>query len=195
MPLPRIARLLKDAMGMDAASIGLSAVEQAARQSKAEPARPEPASTPGAEERLSGQEKAERELLRLMLANHAGARSPGVDEALFTRPEHVAAYRLLAPALASLPPGTPPDLGALLGSGEAADISAMLAALAMADRPLPDDAGELVARLQAGTLDRQIEGLQRKVAESERTTKGVPSGLLEELIALEHRRRALRSPA
>jgi DNA primase len=164
------------------------AVEQAARQAAPAPARPE--SAPG---RLSGEEKAEQELLRLLLANHPGVRSAGVAEDLFTRPEHRAAHRLLVPVLAALPPGEAPDLGALLGSPEAADISDMLAALAMADRPLPDDADGLVARLQAGALDRRMAELRRRLTEAERTGGGAPTSLLEELIALEHRRRDLRS--
>jgi hypothetical protein len=128
-----------------------------------------------------------------MLANHPDLLGSGLDESLFTRPEHLAAYRLLAPALASLSPGTPPNLGALLGSRDAADIAEMLAALAMVDRPL-DPVEDVVARLQTGALDRGIEVLRRRVAEAERTKKGVPSELLEELIGLERRRRDLRSP-
>jgi len=167
-----------------------AAVEQAARQGPPEAARPSPAP-----ERLTGEEKAEAELLRLMLANHPGVRSARVSEVLFTRPEHLAAYRLLAPALEALPPGEAPDLGALLGTAEAADVSAMLAALAMADRPLADDAVGLVARLEAGALDRRIEELRRRLTEAERASGEAPSALLEELIGLEHRRRELRSPA
>jgi DNA primase len=167
-----------------------AAVEQAARQIPPPPARPAPAA-----ERLSGEEKAEQELLRLMLANHPGVRLAGVTEELFTRPEHRAAYRLLAPVLEALPPGEAPDLGGLLGNREAADVSDMLTALAMADRPLADDAAGLVARVEAGALDRRIDGLQRRLAEAERAPSGAPSALLEELIALEHRRRELRSPA
>jgi DNA primase len=166
------------------------AVEQAAR--RAAPAPPRPTAAP---ERLTGEEKAEQELLRLMLANHPGVRFAQVAEELFTRPEHRAAYRLLAPALAALPPGEAPDLGALLGTREAADISAMLAALAMADRPLADDAAGLVARLEAGAVDRRIEELRRRLAEAEQASGPASSALLEELIGLEHRRRELRSPA
>ena len=167
-----------------------AAVEQASRRAQEEaPPVPTP---PG--ERLTGEEKAEQEVLSLMLANDPGLRRAGVGEDLFTRPEHRAAYRLLAPALEHLAPGTPPDLGALLGDHEAADVSSMLAALAMADRPLPEDASEVVGRLQARSLDRRIEGLRRKVAEAERSAAGVPSALLEELIGLERRRRELRSP-
>ena len=168
-----------------------TAVERAARQAKPEgpPAAPAPAA-----ERLTGEEKAEQELLRLMLANHAGLRAAGLSEDLFTRPEHRAAYHLLAPVVEALDAGTSPDLGALLASREAEDLSAMLAALAMADRPLPEDPAEVVGRLQAWALDQRIEALRRRVNETERTSGGAPSVLLEELIGLEHRRRDLRSP-
>jgi DNA primase len=164
------------------------AVERARRQ-LAESPRPVVA-----EERLSGPEKAEQELLRLMLANDPGLRSVRIEEELLTRREHLAAYRLLAPVLAALDPGEPPDLGALLASPDAADVSGMLAALAMVERPLVEDAGEVVSRLQAAVLDRRMEELRRQLAEAERAPGGAPSSVLEELIALEHRRRDLRSP-
>jgi DNA primase len=167
-----------------------AAVDQAARQAQPEA----PAAPPPATDRLSGEEKAEQELLRLMLANHPGIRTAGLGEDLFTRPEHRAAYHLLAPVVAALDPGTAPDLGALLASREAEDLSAMLAALAMTDRPLPEDPSEVVGRLQAWALDRRIEALHRRVTETERTPAGAPSVLLEELIGLERRRRDLRSP-
>jgi DNA primase len=167
-----------------------AAVDQAARQAQPEA----PAAPPPAADRLSGEEKAEQELLRLMLANHPGIRTAGLGEDLFTRPEHRAAYHLLAPVVAALDPGTAPDLGALLASREAEDLSAMLAALAMTDRPLPEEPSEVVGRLQAWALDRRIEALRRRVTETERTPAGAPSALLEELIGLEHRRRDLRSP-
>ena len=94
----------------------------------------------------------------------------------------------------ALDPGTVPDLGALLASREAEDLSAMLAALAMADRPLPEDPAEVAGRLLAWALDRRIEALHRRVTEAERSPAGAPSALLEELIGLERRRRDLRSP-
>lgn len=166
-----------------------AAVDEAVRQAPAAPARPaEPAA------RLTGEEKAEQELLRLMLANHPAVGETRLEEELFTRPEHRAAYRLLAPYLEALPPDEAPDLGALLSSPEAADISGMLAALAMVDRPLAEDAAGLVARLEVGALDRRIEDLRRRLAEAEKAGR-TSSALLTELIALEHRRRELRSPA
>lgn len=167
-----------------------AAVDQAARQGPSEA--PSPAAP--AADRLSGPEKAEQEMLRLMLANHPGLRAAGLGEDLFTRPEHRAAYHLLAPVVDALDPGTPPDLGALLGTRDAADLADMLAALAMVDRPLPEDPGEVVARLRAWALDRRIEAVRRRVAEAERSPGGAPSSLLEELIGLERRRRDLRSP-
>jgi len=167
-----------------------AAVEQAARQAPADA----PPPTPRASDRLTGEEKAEQELLRLMLANDPGLQAAGVGEELFTRPEHRAAYHLLAPVVAALDPGTPPDLGALLGTRDAADLADMLAALAMVERPLPDDPAEVVARLRAWALDRRIEAVRRRVAEAERSSGGAPSSLLEELIGLERRRRDLRSP-
>ena len=97
--------------------------------------------------------------------------------------------------VAALDPGTAPDLGALLATRDAADLSAMLAALAMTDRPLPDDPAEVVARLQAWALDRRIEAAYAAGSpRAERTPGGAPSALLEELIGLERRRRDLRSP-
>jgi DNA primase len=167
-----------------------AAVEQAARQAPADA----PPPTPRVADRLTGEEKAEQELLRLMLANDPGLQAAGVGEELFTRPEHRAAYHLLAPVVAALGPGTPPDLGSLLGTQDAADLADMLAALAMVERPLPDDPAEVVARLRAWALDRRIEAVRRRVAEAERTLGGAPSSLLEELIGLERRRRDLRSP-
>lgn len=164
------------------------AVEAAARQTVPKSGPPEVVPA-----RLSGEEKAEQELLRLMLANHPGLRSAGVTEELFGRPEHQAAFRMLAPVLAALPPGEAPDLGALLAGPEAADISGMLTALAMADRPLAEDAAGLVARLEAAGLDRRLAELRRRLAEAERATGRAPSALLEELVALEHRRLDLRS--
>ena len=92
-------------------------------------------------------------------------------------------------------PGHAPRPGGAPGQpGGRGRLSAMLAALAMVERPLPEDPGEVVARLQAWALDRRIEALRRRVAEAERTPAGAPSALLEELIGLERRRRDLRSP-
>jgi DNA primase len=144
-------------------------------------------------EALSGLEKAERELLRLMLANHPGLRGVAVNESFFSRPEHLEAYRLLAPVLESLDPGEPPDLGSLFGEEEE-PVAALLSSLALADRPLPADAAALVDRIRVGVLNKRIEEVRRKADECERAGESEKaSAHLEELIALQQEREALRS--
>ena len=149
---------------------------------------------PGAEKsrRLSGQEKAERSLLRLLLANDPGLRGEEVTADLFTDDEHRRAYELLAPAIDPLEPGEPPDLGSLLGTDES-DLGGMLRALAMQDRPL-DGAVETVKRLKVGHLERRIETLRARLERMnpEREPEDY-STLFGELIGLESRRRELRS--
>ncbi|MFH2073500.1 MAG: DNA primase, partial [Actinomycetota bacterium] len=86
-----------------------AAVDQAVRRTSAPVApRRAPAESAG------GRERAERELLRLMLANHPGLAGLHYEAALFGDPVHAAAYELLRPALEALGPGEPPDLGSLL---------------------------------------------------------------------------------
>jgi DNA primase len=169
-----------------------SAVDQAVHSVQGQRS---PGSSSAAVEPLSGQEKAERDLLRLMLANHPDIRDAGIDESLFTGGEHLAAFRLLAPALEGLAPGAPPDLGALLGDEAARQVAPMLAALAMSAGPQIEDidVGEVVRGLQARALDRRLEQLRRRMIETERAGGDTPSDLLEELIALERRRKELRS--
>ncbi len=164
------------------------AVERA-RRGRAAPqeSRVEPA------EELSGLDKAERELLRLMLANDPGLGGVAIDEGLFGRPEHVTAYRLLAPVIEALDPGEPPDLGSLLGNEEES-VTEMLSSLALADRPLAEDPQALVNRIKLGVLDKKIEEVRREADECERTgNPDLASARLKELIALQKEREALRS--
>jgi DNA primase len=161
------------------------AVEQAARSGAT------PAAPPRRSERLSGVEKAEREWLRLMLANHPGVRRADVGPEVFGRPEHAAAYEVLAPVVAALDPGEPPDLGSLLGTDET-DTGRMLTELAFEERPLADPA-ELAKRLKVGALDDRIQVLRTEIAgidaEQEPETY---SDRFRELIGLEQERRILR---
>jgi hypothetical protein len=143
----------------------------------------------------TGQDEAERMVLRLMLANDPAVRGVALDEGLFTRREHRESYRLLAPVLEALAEGEAPDLGWLLSGEDCGDLGPMLSALALEDpSSLPEDSGDPVRRLQAGAIDRRIAEVRVRIAEAERTPAGVPSALLEELIGLERRRRDLRSP-
>lgn len=148
-----------------------------------------PGETPRPDRELTGVEKAERELLRLLLANDPGVR--GIDAAgWFGLPDHAAAFELIAPALAGLEPGEPPDLGSLLGSDESPS-AATLRALALLDVPLPR-AEEVIRRVRVGALDREIHSLKVRLAsvDADRDPEA-HSTLFGELIALERRRREL----
>lgn len=161
------------------------AVDQAVR--RAEP----PVSRPERSTRLSGAEKAEREWLRLLLANHPGARDADIGPDVFGRREHAEAWALLAPVVAALDPGEPPDLGSLLGTDET-ELSRMLTELAFEDRPLADPV-ELGKRLKLGALDGRIQELRNEIAGLD--AEGEPeaySDRFRELIALEQERRNLR---
>jgi len=155
--------------------------------------RPEPAARPRpASGALSGVEKAERELLRLLLANDPGVRRADLT-GLFSRPDHQAAHDLLAPTIAAMEPGEPPDLGSLLGDDDS-DAAVMLRGLAFIDRPLAD-ASEVLRKVQVGALDRRIQEMRRRVEglDSDAEPEAY-SAAFRELIALEKQRRDLWSP-
>jgi DNA primase len=158
------------------------AVDAAARASRRGP---EGGRAP--QRRLTGEEKAEHEVLRLLLANDPGIRAASPDRSWFTVPEHVAAFDTLAPAVAALEPGEPPDLGALLG-GDDSDAGRLLKELAMVDRPF-GEAGELSRRVQVGALERRIQDLRRRVESLDPAEEGEEySAVFGELIALERQR-------
>ena len=140
---------------------------------------------------LSGSEKAELEVLRLLLANDPGVH--GVDlGGVFSRPDHVAAYELLAPTLAAMEPGEPPDLGSLIGDDDS-EVAAMLRGLAFGDAPLAD-ADEVVRKVQVGALDGRIQELRRIVESLDADAEPEAySARFGELIALERQRRELWS--
>ena len=162
------------------------AVESAARRSA--PAPEQAASQP--ERRLSGQEKAERELLRLLLANDAGLRSVTIDVTDFTDGLHADAYELLAPAIAALEPDEAPDLGSLIGDDES-EVGRLLKPLAMSDRPL-ENAAELARKVQVGALDRRIQSLRKLVESLDPSDEPEDYATkFEELIALERQRKAI----
>jgi DNA primase len=139
---------------------------------------------------LTGAEKAERELLRLLLANDPGVRDLEFD-GLFTRVDHRQAYELLAPAIEALQPGEPPDLGSVLGDDDS-DIAVMLRGLAFSDRPLPV-AEEVVQRVQVAALDSRIDSLER-IVESVPAESEEYSSAYHELIALQRERRERQEP-
>jgi hypothetical protein len=155
-------------------------------------AEPAPQGRPKARQ-LSGEEKAEREFLRLMLANHRDICPLELDASVFTAAEHAAAFELLEGALEALDPGVPPDLGSLLGGTED-EVGGMLSALALVDRPLPD-AREIVRRLKVGALDRRIDDLERRVnAVNPDESPEDYSEAFAQLIALQNEKRDLWGP-
>jgi DNA primase len=140
--------------------------------------------------KLTGNQKAEQELLRLLAMNDPLVRDTPVDESWFSLPIHVAAYRLLFPGIETAGPGGTVDLGSLI-TGNSSPEAALVAALAMSDRPLADSA-ELVNRLKVGGIDRRIHVLRMKL-DTLSSEEQEYSMVFEELIALERERRMLRS--
>ena len=153
-------------------------------------AEPPPEPPPERTRPLTGAEKAERELLRLLLSNHEGVRDLDVSD-LFTRSDHRAAYELLRPGLDGLEVGEPPDLGTLLGDDDS-DVAVLLRGLAFLDRPLPEPA-EVVRKVELAALDRRIEELER-VVESSAAGTDEYSNAYAELIALQRERRERQEP-
>lgn len=156
---------------------------------------PDPTSPPDEETmrlptKLTGHHKAEQELLRLLAMNDAVVRETHIDESWFSLPIHVAAYRLLSPGVEAAGAGGTVDLGSLI-TGDSSPEAALVAALAMSDRPLADSA-ELVNRLKVGGIDRRIHSLRSKLDTLAPEGRDY-SMAFKELIALEHERRLLRS--
>jgi DNA primase len=151
-----------------------------------------PASRPPGPERLTASERAERELLRLLLENDAAVRAHAPDPAWFDSDLHRRAYAIIGPAVAALDPGATPDLGAILGS-VAGEEHELLRRLAVEARPLPD-VDEVVKRLKLAGVERRIETMRKALTatdpenDAERYSK-----TFESLIALEQQRRELRS--
>ncbi len=139
---------------------------------------------------LTGAEKAERELLRLLLANDPGVRDLDVT-GLFTRPDHQAAFELIAPAIGALTPGEPPDLGSLLGDDDS-EVAIMLRGIAFLDHDAPE-AEEVVRKVQAEALDGRIDELERLVESAAAESKDYSSAYAE-LIALQRERRERQEP-
>ena len=148
---------------------------------------PEPAHA----RRLSAGEQAERELLRLLLANDQAVRGFEADPTLFEADLHRRAYAIIGPAVAALEPAATPDLGAILGS-VSSDEYELLRRLAVDDRP-PPDADEVVKRLKLSGVERRIDTMRSELAATDPEVD--PQGYskrFESLIALEQERRELR---
>ena len=163
------------------------AISKAARARQKNAAEP---TSPQRRRRLSGTEKAEQELLRLMLANERQLQSVTVDEALFANDLHRRAYQLIEPVIANVEPGMAPDLGGLVSSAED-EAASLLAELALVDRPL-SNVLDVINRLK-------VDALTRRIDELERVLNNLPEGEQEhsakfaELVALQQQKKQLRS--
>ena len=140
--------------------------------------------------KLSGTEKAERELLRLVMTNSAELRAHEIGEDLFLDDAYQAAFVHIWPEIEKLGPGEVPDLGRIVGSGDS-DESRLLAELALEDRP-ESDPGDVINRLKVGAVTRRIEQLQRELENLADDDHGY-SDKFEELLALQQQKQRLRS--
>ena len=166
-----------------------TAVQAARRRATARSSRP---SAEEPEARLTGTEKAEQELLRILLANEGDWRSAGIDGELFMRSENAAAYATLQPALATAKEGVALDLGSLIGEDES-PAGRLLTRLAFDGRPLAA-LNDVVNTLKVGGLQRRIDTLRRVLEEIDPDADAEAySARFSELIVLERQRRELRS--
>lgn len=150
-----------------------------------------PAQAPAASGRkLSGTQKAEQELLRLVMANNTEVRQRDIDEDLFSDDLHRAAFVFIWPEIVALEIGAAPDLGRIIGSGDTAE-ARMLAELALLDRP-ESSPGDVINRLKVGALTGRIEQLQRSLDNLTPDDQDY-SDKLEELLALQQQKQRLRS--
>ena len=136
---------------------------------------------------LSGPELAERELLRLILANDARLPTDDLDLNLFTLPEHRSYFEVLSPLLKSTPSGNVIDI-----EGLPEGFDAELRQVILDDRPLDHDPPALVRRLERWRTERLIGDVRRRV-EAESAGSEAHSNLLRQLIVLERRKRELDS--
>ncbi len=168
--------------------VDLAAVESALRGTRRGTEAPPPID----EQQLTGPQRTEREVLRLLLANDTGIRSHEVSPELFSVPEHRAALEILMPLIESLEPGAAPDLGAAIGSDDRTEAS-LLRSLAMQQRPLAD-ADDVMKRLKQEAVECRIEQVQAELVALDGDADSQEySDRLERLIALQNERRELRS--
>jgi DNA primase len=167
--------------------VEMSAVESAMRGRNA----PAPVAPPVDEVPLTGSQRTEQEVLRLLLANDRSIRSHDVSPESFSLPKHRAAFEIVSDLVGALEPGVPPDLGSAIGSDDRPE-AVLLRSLAMVQRPLAD-ASDVVRRLEQEAVERRIGVLQTELDGFDAT--GDPQGYsdrFEHLIALQNERRKLR---
>lgn len=175
------ARFLARKVGSELAPL-LADVERSARGGRSE------SRQDAHPDRLSGVEKAERQLLRALAVNDPELENLALTGELFGVEVHREAYALLEGALAGLPPGMRPDLAESIGERDD-EVGRLIRSLVVDEQPLEDPAA-LVRRLEIARLDARAAELRRRI---ERIDPGVDpethSALFEELIGLERTKR------
>jgi DNA primase len=141
---------------------------------------------------LTGPQRTEREVLRLLLANETVIRSHDVSPDLISDPLNRAAFEIVMAMIEPIEPGMVPDLGAAIGSDDRTE-AALLRALALEQRPLAD-ADDVVKRLKQEAVERRIKVLEADLDlfDANSDPQGY-SDRFELLIALQNERRELRS--
>jgi DNA primase len=150
------------------------------------------ASPPVDERQLTGPQRTEREVLRLLLANDPEIRSYDVSPDLFSVHLHREALEIVLAVVEPIEPGVAVDLGTAIGSDDRTE-AALLRSLAMQQRPLAD-ADDVMKRLKQEAVERRIEalGADLDVFDAEVDPQGY-SDRFERLVALQNERRELRS--
>jgi DNA primase len=162
------------------------AIARSARERRAATSRPQQRSP----RKLTGIQKAEQELLRLIMTNNTEVRQRDMDEDLFADDLHRAAFLVIWPEIVKLEIGAAPDLGRIVGSGETAE-TRLLAELALLDRP-ESSPTDVINRLKVGALTRRIEQLQRTL-DNMAPDDHEYSDTVKELLALQQQKKRLRS--
>jgi len=114
---------------------------------------------------LTGSQRTEREVLRLLLANNVEIRSHEVSPDLFSDPLSRAAFEIIMPLVASIEPGMSPDLGAAIGSDDRPEAE-LLRRLAMQEVPLVE-ASDVMNMLRQRAIKRRIESLKAEIDRSD----------------------------
>jgi DNA primase len=138
----------------------------------------------------TAQERAERELLRLVLANDPGVRRHDVDAEWFAVGLHRAGFELVGPAISALPAGESPNLGRLL-DGADDDLAAFVRRTALDVAPL-GDADDVVRKLRLERVEAEASRIHRAIEAAE-AAGDTPSQLLGELMVLQRERDRIRS--
>ena len=161
-------------------------IARAARHDGTVPA----SAVPVAVQASSAQERAERELLRLVLANHPGLRAVEIDAPLFVDGRHRTGFEALGADIFALPAGEAPNLGRLL-TGVDPELASYLGEIALDPSPL-SDVGEVVRKLRLERVEAEVGRLRRAIEAAE-VAGETPAGLMGELIALQRERDRIRT--